>query len=76
MSETYQLSVNGITYPVSADVGRNLSGVLREELGLTGTKEGCDDCECGAAVLQLGRRRMSENVTVKTISVKNGTMKT
>ena len=28
MSETYQLSVNGITYPVSADVGRNLSGVI------------------------------------------------
>ena len=53
MSETYQLSVNGITYPVSADVGRNLSGVLREELGLTGTKEGCDDCECGACMVLL-----------------------
>ena len=37
MSENVELSVNGVRYPVSLDVGRNLSGVLRTEVGLTGT---------------------------------------
>ena len=47
----YQLHVNGVTYPVHADQGRNLLSVLRSEIGLTGTKEGCDDCECGACMV-------------------------
>lgn len=47
------LIVNGVTYPVAIDTDRNLSGVLRTELGLTGTKEGCDDCECGACMVLL-----------------------
>jgi carbon-monoxide dehydrogenase small subunit len=34
-------------------MGRNLLGVLRNELGLTGTKEGCDDSECGACMVLL-----------------------
>jgi len=45
------LSVNGMTYPLTIDQGRNLSSVLREDVGLTGTKEGCDDCECGACMV-------------------------
>ena len=53
MSENYRLDVNGVVYPVVADLGRTLSGVLRNELGLTGTKEGCDDCECGACMVLL-----------------------
>lgn len=53
MSEKISLNVNGITYPLSIDLGRNLSGVLRGEIGLTGTKEGCDDCECGACMVLL-----------------------
>lgn len=53
MSETFTLTVNGMDYPVSADIGRNLLSVLRNEIGLTGTKEGCDDCECGACMVLL-----------------------
>ena len=34
-----------------ADQGRNLLSVIRTEVGLTGTKEGCDDCECGACMV-------------------------
>lgn len=52
MSE-YQLTVNGITYPVSAATERNLLSVIRTEIGLTGTKEGCDDCECGACMVLI-----------------------
>jgi len=47
------LTVNGVAYPVSIDTGRNLLSVLRTEVGLTGTKEGCDDCECGACMVLL-----------------------
>ena len=48
-----ELTVNGVPYPVAIETSRNLSGVLRNELGLTGTKEGCDDCECGACMVLL-----------------------
>ncbi len=47
----YHLNVNGIDYPITADQGRNLLSVIRTEVGLTGTKEGCDDCECGACMV-------------------------
>jgi len=51
MSHDFNLEVNGITYPLQIDPGRNLLSVLRGEIGLTGTKEGCDDCECGACMV-------------------------
>ena len=53
MSETYELNVNGVSYPIDAGTNRNLLSVLRGEVGLTGTKEGCDDCECGACMVLL-----------------------
>ena len=53
MSESIHLTVNGVDYPVTIDQGRNLLSVIRGEVGLTGTKEGCDDCECGACMVLL-----------------------
>ena len=53
MTSPITLSVNGIAYDVTVDGGRNLVSVLRNEIGLTGTKEGCDDCECGACMVLL-----------------------
>ena len=53
MSESIHLTVNGIDYPVTVEQGRNLLSVIRGEIGLTGTKEGCDDCECGACMVLL-----------------------
>ena len=47
------LIVNGVAYPVSIEQGRNLVSVIRTEVGLTGTKEGCDDCECGACMVLI-----------------------
>ena len=47
------LTVNGRDYPVTIGQGRNLLSVIRTEVGLTGTKEGCDDCECGACMVLL-----------------------
>lgn len=47
------LTLNGVPYPVLVDVHRNLVSVIRGEIGLTGTKEGCDDCECGACMVLI-----------------------
>ncbi|MEQ1873499.1 MAG: (2Fe-2S)-binding protein [Ilumatobacteraceae bacterium] len=53
MSESFNLNVNGVDYPVNVEQDRNLLSVIRGEVGLTGTKEGCDDCECGACMVLL-----------------------
>jgi len=42
-----ELTVNGDSYEVAIDPHRTLLEVLREDLGLTGAKEGCDLGECG-----------------------------
>jgi carbon-monoxide dehydrogenase small subunit len=56
VTESIILDVNGIHYPVNIDQGRNLLSVIRGEIGLTGTKEGCDDCECGACMVLVDGR--------------------
>ena len=53
MRYTTNLKVNGDTYPVEIEAGRSLLSVLRTEIGLTGSKEGCDDSECGACMVLL-----------------------
>ena len=50
------LTVNGTTYPVELDPHVSLLMAVREELGLTGSKEGCDDSECGACMMLLDGR--------------------
>jgi len=50
MSEnvSYTLNVNGQNYPVTADSGLPLLWVLRDVVGLTGTKYGCGITQCKA----------------------------
>jgi len=47
----YSLSVNGSTAEVDVPGMRRLLDVLREDLALTGTKEGCGEGECGACTV-------------------------
>ena len=47
------LEVNGIAYPVEIDPQLSLLRAVREHVGLTGAKEGCDDSECGACMMLL-----------------------
>src|SRR5215208_993902 len=47
------LTVNGTAYPVELDPHLSLLRAVREEIGLTGSKEGCDDSECGACMMLL-----------------------
>ena len=58
--EKVRLHVNGRLYELEIDPNRLLLEVLRQDLGLTGTKRGCDDSSCGACtVLVDGEPQMS-----------------
>jgi len=50
------LTVNGIDYPVEIEPHTTLLRAVREHVGLTGSKEGCDDSECGACMMLLDGR--------------------
>ncbi len=45
--------MNGQAYEVDAPVGRSLLAVLRDDLGLTGTKQACGEGHCGACTVSL-----------------------
>jgi carbon-monoxide dehydrogenase small subunit len=47
------LHVNGIACPVEVEPHASLLRTIREQVGLTGAKEGCDDSECGACMMLL-----------------------
>ncbi len=44
----YTLRVNGKTHEVEGEAGDSLLSMLRDELGLTGSKYGCGEGHCGA----------------------------
>jgi aerobic-type carbon monoxide dehydrogenase small subunit (CoxS/CutS family) len=47
------LNINGTVYPIEVDPHVSLLKAVRDEIGLTGAKEGCDDSECGACMMLL-----------------------
>ena len=47
------ITVNGVTHEVHVPPGRTLLEFIRYDLGLTGTKYGCDDANCGACTVLL-----------------------
>jgi aerobic-type carbon monoxide dehydrogenase small subunit (CoxS/CutS family) len=56
MSAEIELRVNGVKHKVEAQPDRMLLGVLRDELGLTGSKYGCGEGQCGACTVVLDGR--------------------
>ncbi len=53
-----QIVVNGETHEVSVDPAMPLLWVLRDELGITGTKFGCGIAMCGACTVHIDGRPM------------------
>jgi xanthine dehydrogenase YagT iron-sulfur-binding subunit len=53
------LAVNGEVYDLALDPRTTLLDALREHVGLTGTKKGCDHGQCGACTVLLDGKRMN-----------------
>ncbi|MEA4942156.1 MAG: (2Fe-2S)-binding protein [Oscillibacter sp.] len=59
-----EFTVNGKSVSLEVPPDRRLLDILREDLGLTGTKEGCGEGECGACTVLLDRRAVHSCLTV------------
>ena len=65
------LNVNGRTYQVDVDPSTPLLWVLREQVGLTGTKYGCGIAQCGACTVHVdGAAMLSCSVPVSAVEGK------
>jgi carbon-monoxide dehydrogenase small subunit len=56
MKKTITLEVNGVSETAEVEVGQTLLRFLRDGLDLTGTKEGCNEGECGSCMVLLDGR--------------------
>jgi aerobic-type carbon monoxide dehydrogenase small subunit (CoxS/CutS family) len=83
---SYRFHVNGETVSIEADGLRALASVLREDLGLTGTKVGCFEGRCGACTVIVDGRTVvsclypvaladgAEVRTVEGLAAEDGTL--
>jgi nicotinate dehydrogenase subunit A len=58
-----ELNVNGEPRSARATPDRNLLGVLRDDLGLTGAKYGCGEGQCGACMVLLDGQAVPACIT-------------
>ena len=62
------LRVNGHAHHLSVDPRLMLLDALREVLGLTGTKKGCDQGQCGACTVLIDGRRVLSCFTLAVLA--------
>ena len=62
--ELIRLKVNGEIHEVAVPPAKLLLDVLREDLGLTGSKRGCDDSSCGCCAILVDGVPMLSCVTI------------
>jgi xanthine dehydrogenase YagT iron-sulfur-binding subunit len=63
------LSVNGQTHNLDLDNRTTLLDVLREHIGLTGTKKGCDHGQCGACTVHINGKTALSCLTLAHAAV-------
>ncbi|MCZ6892039.1 MAG: (2Fe-2S)-binding protein [Chloroflexi bacterium] len=64
MKRRIELTVNGQDYEIEVEPSKLLLHALREEIGLTGTKEGCSIGVCGACSVMVDGRLASSCLTL------------
>jgi xanthine dehydrogenase YagT iron-sulfur-binding subunit len=58
------LTINGKTHAIAVEPWTTLLDLLRERLGLIGTKKGCDHGQCGACTVLIDGRRINSCLTL------------
>lgn len=53
MSQSFQLQINGKQHSIQSDPDTSLLTILRDHLGLTGSKYGCGEGQCGSCTVLL-----------------------
>jgi xanthine dehydrogenase YagT iron-sulfur-binding subunit len=62
------LTVNGIRHQLTVDPRVTLLDALRNYLGFTGTKKGCDEGQCGACTVLVDGRRIDSCLTLAVMN--------
>jgi xanthine dehydrogenase YagT iron-sulfur-binding subunit len=63
-SRLITLNINGQAYRLHVETWTSLLDLLRETIGLTGTKKGCDHGQCGACTVLLDGKRINSCLTL------------
>ncbi len=62
------LRINGKLHRLALDPRTSLLDALRERIGLTGTKKGCDMGQCGACTVLVGGKRVASCLTLAVMA--------